>query len=63
MAKAKKPNDTIIPEAKKRFKHMVINVFRDKHNFDKKYQPGDDVSHFDAERLANLVNTEHVEVK
>lgn len=63
MAKAKQPNDTIIPEATKKAKHIVVQTFRDKHNFDKKWQPGDDVSHFDADRLAHLVNTEHVEVK
>ena len=35
--------------------HIVLNSFRDIDNFDKAYNPGDDVSHFDKERLKKLV--------
>jgi len=35
--------------------YFVTSPFRDKSDFSKLYNIGDDVSHFDAERLENLV--------
>jgi hypothetical protein len=35
--------------------HIVSTEFRDKDNFDTRYEIGDDVSHFDEVRLADLV--------
>lgn len=35
--------------------HTVLSSFRDRDNWDKEYNPGDDVSHFDKERLETLV--------
>lgn len=35
--------------------YTVLSPFRDIANWDKAYEPGDDVSHFDNERLKNLV--------
>lgn len=34
-------------------KYVVVSSFRDKSNFDKEYAIGEDVSHFDAERIAH----------
>lgn len=36
--------------------HTVKTEFRDKDNFDTIYKVGDDVSHFDEDRLADLVS-------
>jgi len=35
----------------------VLVAFRDKDNYDIEYSPGDDVSHFDEERLKHLQDT------
>lgn len=40
---------------------VVIQEFRDKDNFDKVFEKGDDVSHFDADRLKKLVENKVVE--
>lgn len=39
----------------------VKKPFRDKDNFDKLYSEGEDVRHFDNERLENLKKLGHVE--
>ena len=44
-------------------KHIVTSPFRDKSDFTKAYNVGDEVSHFDAERLAHLVTNKLVELK
>jgi hypothetical protein len=41
------------PEAKG---HVVLTQFRDKNNWEKLYEVGEDVSHLDDERKADLVN-------
>lgn len=35
--------------------YIVLSPFRDIANWDKAYEPGDDVSHFDKDRLKTLV--------
>lgn len=62
MAKAKKATHEVAenkeeaPEQKADVTHTVKVPFADIHNFDKKYEVGDDVSHFEKERLAHLVS-------
>lgn len=41
--------------------YLVIKDFRDINDFSKNHAVGDDVSHFDPERLATLVANGHVE--
>ncbi len=43
--------------------YTVVSEFRDKDKWEKLYQVGDDVSHFDEDRLANLVERKLVEAK
>lgn len=40
--------------------YIVVSPFRDKDNFDKKYEVKEDVSHFDKDRLNELVKGGHV---
>jgi hypothetical protein len=47
----------------KKKKHIVVSPFRDIHNFDNQNNPGDDVSHFDKDRLERLVKSGLVELK
>jgi hypothetical protein len=49
--------------AKQEGKHIVTKPFRDKDDFSKEYAEGDDVSHFDANRLEHLKSIGHVEEK
>lgn len=35
--------------------YLVISAFADKENFSKKWEEGDDVSHFSADRLADCI--------
>ncbi|MVM35267.1 hypothetical protein GO755_34920 [Spirosoma sp. HMF4905] len=49
-------------EEAKKPTHVVIKEFHDIDNFDKVHEVGDDVSHFDKERLDKLVENGHVEV-
>lgn len=50
MAKAAKQ-----PEEKQEMKSKTVKrSFRDKDNFDRKYEVGEDVSHFDEKRLREL---------
>lgn len=63
MAKAKKiqPEKVVKTEVKKdKATHTVKVPFRDANNFDIKYEEGDDVSHFDEQRLQKLVDAGHV---
>lgn len=49
---------------KKAKKFEVVSPFRDKDDFSKQYEVGNDVSHFDADRLKDLITRELVkEVK
>jgi len=50
------------PKAKKAERHVVATSFRDKHNFDKQWKEGDDVSHFDKGRLDHLKSRKLVKV-
>lgn len=43
--------------------YVVVSPFRDKDNFDKLYKPGEDVSHFDKDRLESLVKSSLVQIK
>jgi hypothetical protein len=43
------------PKAKKVKGHIVKSEFRDKNDFAKLYKVGEDVSHFDEDRKADLV--------
>ncbi|MCF2498396.1 hypothetical protein [Dyadobacter chenhuakuii] len=45
---AAKPGETAAP-------YSVLKPFRDVNDWDLEHKPGDDVSHFDEERLASLV--------
>ncbi|MBB6109717.1 hypothetical protein SAMN05421821_105135 [Mucilaginibacter lappiensis] len=54
-----KPEST--PKPKKAKAHVVITQFRDKNNWDKLYEVGDDVSHFDDERKADLLDRKLIE--
>lgn len=62
MAKSKKATHEVaqknIVEApeKSGVTHTVKVPFADRHNFNKKYEVGEDVSHFDKERLSFLVS-------
>lgn len=47
-------NAIVSPKADEPGKYIVVNPFRDKDNFLKRYDVGDDVSHFDKKRLATL---------
>lgn len=49
MAKASKPKAAV------KATHVVTTRFRDKHNFSNEYNPGDDVSHLDEDRLNDLI--------
>ena len=51
-AKAKAEKDAAKPSKKK---YIVISPFSDKDIFSKKWEEGDDVSHFDESRLANCI--------
>ena len=44
----------------KKVKHFVANEFRDINDFNKVHKEGSDVSHFDSERLKELVKNGHV---
>ncbi len=59
-ANAGKPNETKATNSKKA---IVIKEFRDKDNFATKFKLGQDVSHFDEVRIADLVSKKLVEVK
>lgn len=56
-AKVKAEKDAAKPAKKK---YTVIAPFADKDNFSKKWEEGDDVSHFDEARLADCVKRELV---
>lgn len=63
MAKAKKAahvaapeNKVKAPEKKPGVTHVVKVPFADKNNFNKKFEVGENVSHFDKDRLAYLVS-------
>lgn len=43
--------------------YIVVTPFRDKDNFNKEWDAGNDVSHFDAERLKMLVDKKLVDKK
>lgn len=49
-------------EEKKAATHVVKTEFRDINNFDQVWEVGDDVSHFDKERLDKAIENGHVEV-
>jgi len=51
-AKAKAEKEAAKPSKKK---YIVISPFSDKDIFSKKWEEGDDVSHFDESRLANCI--------
>lgn len=55
--KAKKVKEAVQKTEKPSTKesYTVITPFRDTNDFDKRYGKGDDVSHFDQERLDKLV--------
>ncbi|WP_231464689.1 hypothetical protein [Pedobacter sp. Leaf132] len=53
--------ETLEPEKPKLFKHIVKAKFRDAADFSKEHKVGDDVSSFDAGRLAALVQNGLVE--
>lgn len=42
-------------------KVIVISPFRDKNNFDIRFEPGDDVSHFEKDRIDHLLEHGHAE--
>lgn len=44
-----------IPDSKT-VRYLVSEPFRDKADFSRQYTPGEDVSHFDTERLADLIS-------
>lgn len=50
------------PKTPKAGKHIVSAEFRDHSNFNKKWEVGADVSHFDKERLKRLVDLDLVKV-
>ncbi|MEN0095900.1 MAG: hypothetical protein AAGB30_10995 [Pedobacter sp.] len=42
--------------------YSVVSEFRDIDDFDKVHKPGDDVSHFDKDRIAVLLDRGHIEL-
>ena len=56
MAKVEKATD-------KKKKYIVVAPFRDKTNFNKKFQAGEDVSSFDKGRLDYLLGKKLIELK
>lgn len=67
MAKAEKikPEETLEVEkaTNKEEKYIVVAPFRDKTNFNKKFQAGEDVSSFDKGRLDYLLGKKLIELK
>lgn len=62
MAKGKQTDKK--PAASKKSAGATVTVeFRDVNDFTKIHQVGDDVSHFDADRLEKLINLGYVEGK
>ena len=55
---AKKKDDEELTGA-----YFVATPFRDKDNFKKEWKEGQDVSHFDSERLKKLIQNGHVAEK
>lgn len=50
-------------EKSKKPKYIVTKPFRDKDNWDKVFQIGEDVSHFSEERINHLLTIEHIQAK
>ncbi len=60
-----KPEETLKVEkaTDKKKKYIVVAPFRDKTNFNKKFQAGEDVSSFDKGRLDYLLGKKLIELK
>ena len=60
-----KPEETLEVEkaTDKKKKDIVVAPFRDKTNFNKKFQAGEDVSSFDKGRLDYLLGKKLIELK
>ncbi|WP_183560681.1 hypothetical protein [Mucilaginibacter sp. SP1R1] len=62
IADPNEPGESPAPAKAKKVKgHVVLTQFRDKDNFAKLYEVGDDVSHFDEARKAGLVDRKLIE--
>ena len=60
-----KPEETLEVEkaTDEKKKYIVVAPFRDKTNFNKKFQAGEDVSSFDKGRLDYLLGKKLIELK